>query len=120
MKAKVNLSYIVFLRKISRTRLPNNISDYMNNKKLYFGQVNFFQNSWGARFFLNVRILFKKVQCQSPGHVLAKFEKILMNRSKVYLANNFRGHPPLGERPLGPRHFFYRYDIFPGSMTSHF
>src|SRR6476619_5176474 len=55
--------------------------------------MNFFQNSRGAPFLLNFQILFKKVQCQSSGYVLVKFDSNRIGRSKVYSANKFRGHP---------------------------
>ena len=66
----------------------------------------FFSKFPGAPFFLNVRILFKKVQCQSPGHVLVKCNKSLMGRSKVFLANNFRGQSPAVGDSDGLDNFF--------------
>ena len=41
-----------------------------------------------------------------------------MGRSKVYSANNFRGHPPLGGDPEGQGKKLYAYDNLPGPVTN--
>ena len=63
--------------------------------------------------------MFKKVQCESSGYVRVKFDNNLMGRSKVYSANNFRGHPPLGGDPEGQGIKMYAYDNLPGPVTNH-
>src|SRR6476619_901413 len=80
--------------------------------------MNFFQSSRRAPFLLNFQILFKKVQCQSSGYDLVKFDSNLMGRSKVYSVNKFEATPTGGD-PEGQGNIFYAYDNLSGPWTNH-
>src|SRR6478609_9743274 len=92
---------MVFSEKISQTKLPKNICDFVNNKKNYAILVKstffIFSKFPGAPILLNFRISFKNVQCRSPDYVVVKFDNNLIGRSSDHSANNFLDQPP----PLG-------------------
>ena len=109
---------MVFSEKISQTKLPKNICDFVNNKKNYAILVKstffIFSKFPGAPILLNFRILFKKVQYRFLGYDPVQFGNNLIGRSKVYSTKKMWGQP----RPWGSGQLFLHLSQFSRSTDN--